>query len=490
MNILFAVSECLPFAKTGGLADVAGSLPAELKKLGTRLAVIMPLYGSIPESYRSRMEYIDSFDVEVGWRRQYAGLKKLEEGGVDYYFIDNEYYFKRDTLYGFYDDGERFSFFSKAVLEAIPYLHQSPTIVHCHDWHTAIIPFLLKEYYQSLPAYQQIKTVFTIHNLHFQGSFPREVLHELLNVDDYYFTKDYLEYNGLVNFMKAGIISSDYVTTVSPTYCEEIKTPYFGEGLDGLLREKHEKLIGILNGIDDSFYNPASDPFVKANYTFENIEEKKSNKVYLQQYFNLPENPSVPVVALISRLTNQKGLELVTHVFHELMQEEIQFVVLGTGDTNFEHFFKEMSYIYPDKVRAYIGFDEELAHLVYAGADLFLMPSKFEPCGLGQLIAMRYGTIPVVRETGGLNDTVKSYNEFAQEGTGFSFSHFNAHDMLYTIRRALHFYHDPQHWHSVIHQAMKEDFSWSQSAFIYHQLYSKLCLPVRSERYVLKQGTI
>ncbi|WP_246941497.1 glycogen synthase GlgA [Bacillus pinisoli] len=490
MNILFVVSECLPFAKTGGLADVAGSLPRELTEFGSNLSVILPLYGTIPEDDKRKMEYVDSFDVEVGWRKQYAGVKKLEENGVCYYFIDNEYYFKRDSLYGYYDDGERFSFFSKAVLEAIPYLDQSPNIVHCHDWHTAMIPFLLNEYYQELPVYQHIKTVFTIHNLHFQGLFPKEVLHELLNVEDHYFTKEYLEYHGLVNFMKAGIVSSDYVTTVSPTYCEEIKTPYFGEGLDGLLREQNEKLFGILNGIDNRFYNPETDHYIQSNYTIKSIEEKRNNKINLQRFFNLPENTSTPIIGIISRLTSQKGLELITHIFHDLMQEDIQFIVLGTGDSTFEHFFKEMSYIYPDKVRAYIGFDERLAHLVYAGSDLFLMPSKFEPCGLGQLIAMRYGTIPIVRETGGLNDTVKPYNEFTQEGTGFSFTHFNAHDMLFTMRRALTIYREPERWFSLIEQAMSEDFSWSQSAFIYHQLYSKLCLPVRSERYVLKQGTV
>jgi starch synthase len=490
MNILFAVSECLPFAKTGGLADVAGSLPSELNQLGSKLSVIMPLYGSISPEYKERMEYIDSFDVEVGWRRQYAGIKWLEENGVNYYFIDYEYYFKRDSLYGYFDDGERFSFFSKAVLEAIPYLLHSPNVLHCHDWHTGIIPFLLNEYYRQLPAYQHIKSVFTIHNLHFQGLFPREILHELLNVEERYFTKEYLEFHGSVSFMKAGIVSADFVTTVSPTYCEEIKTEYFGEGLDGLLCTKDQKLIGILNGIDNELYNPATDPLIRSPYQFENISNKGINKAALQQYFQLQEDPGIPIVVLISRLTQQKGLELITHIFHEMIQENIQFIVLGSGDSAFEHFFQEMSDIHPDKVRAYIGFDEELAHMVYAGADLFLMPSKFEPCGLGQLIAMRYGTVPIVRETGGLNDTVLSYNEVTQLGNGFSFTHFNAYDMLYTIKRALSFYEDKKIWSTIIHQAMSKDFSWSQSAFIYNQLYSKLCTPVRSERYVLKQGTV
>jgi starch synthase len=487
VNVLFAVSECVPFVKTGGLADVAGSLPHELHQLGTNVAVIMPLYGSIPVKYKEKMELISSFTVEVGWRKQYVGLKKLTENGIDYYFIDHEYYFNRENLYGYYDDGERFSYFSKAVLEAIPYLPFMPNLVHCHDWHTGMIPFLLKEKFNS---YQTIKTVFTIHNLNFQGLFPKEILRELLNVEETYFTNEYLEFHGLVSFMKAGIVSADYVTTVSPTYCEEIKTPYFGEKLDGLLRAREDQLVGIVNGIDESFYNPSTDMHIPVQYDIETIEEKIQNKLELQQYFQLQENPDIPVIAMITRLTKQKGLELVSHVFHDLMKENIQVIVLGSGDDSFEHFFEEMSYTYPDKVRAFIGFNEQLAHKVYAGADLFLMPSKFEPCGLGQLIAMKYGTLPIVRETGGLNDTVKSYNETEQTGNGFSFSHFNAHDMLYTIKRALSFYQSKKDWYSIVRNAMSEDYSWGQSAFIYNQLYSKLSSSVRSERNVLKQRTV
>jgi starch synthase len=492
VNVLFSVSECVPFVKTGGLADVAGSLPKELQRLGTNVAVIMPKYGNIPLHYKEKMTFICSFTVDVGWRKQYVGIEQLEENGIIYYFIDNEYYFNRDGLYGFYDDGERFSYFCKAVIEAVPYLSIKPDFIHCHDWHTGMIPFLLKEKYQPVDSrYKQIKSVFTIHNLKFQGLFPKNILHELLNVEESYFTREYLEFHGLVSFMKAAIVSADYVTTVSPSYCEEIQTPYFGERLDGLLQEKNDKLVGILNGIDDSFYNPGSDPNIPYNYHVHSIDTKMLNKLELQKYFDLQEDPEVPIIVMITRLTEQKGLELVTHIFHDLMKENIQLLVIGTGEHTFEHFFKEMSYSYPEKVRAFIGFDEKLAHLAYAGADFFLMPSKFEPCGLGQLIAMRYGAVPIVRETGGLNDTVKPFNELDGTGNGFSFSHFNAHDMLYTIKRALSFYSYKEKyiWETIVQNAMIQDHSWGQSAFIYNQLYSKLSL-VRGEGNVLKQRTV
>ncbi|MFZ3589299.1 glycogen synthase GlgA [Bacillus sp. DJP31] len=491
MNVLFAVSECVPFVKTGGLADVAGSLPLELQLLGTNVAVVMPLYGSIEKKYKDKMEFITSFTTEVGWRQQYVGIKQMQLNEITYYFIDNEYYFDRDTLYGHFDDGERFSFFNKAVLESIPHLSFVPALIHCHDWHTGMIPFLLKvKYRKNHATYENMKTIFTIHNLHFQGLFPREILHELLNVEDYYFTKDYVEFNGNVSFMKAAINCADFITTVSPTYCQEIQTSYFGEGLDGLLRERRDQLVGILNGIDDTSYNPGTDLYITNPYDMDSLEGKIVNKLELQQYFDLNESPSTPLIVMITRLTKQKGLDLVKHIFHDLMREDVQFIVLGTGEPTIEHFFQEMSYTYPEKVRAYIGFDEQLAHKVYAGADLFLMPSQFEPCGLGQLIAMKYGTIPVVRETGGLNDTVQSYNEDEKSGNGFSFSHFNADDMLFTIKRALNFYNDQKEWATLASNAMGQDYSWSQSAFIYNQLYSKLSSPVRSEMFVLKQRPV
>nr|WP_239454275.1 glycogen synthase GlgA [Bacillus suaedaesalsae] len=488
---MFAVSECVPFVKTGGLADVAGSLPKELKKLGSNLAVIMPKYGSISSVYKDRMQGIGTYTVSVGWREQYVGLEYVVEDGITYYFIDNEYYFNRDQLYGYYDDGERFSYFCKAVLEVLPMLDVKTDIIHCHDWHTGMIPFLLKEQYQKSDSYyHEMKSVFTIHNLKFQGLFPREILGDLLNLDDSYFTMDKVEFYGAVSFMKSGIVSADYITTVSPTYCEEIQTPYFGEQLDGLLFAHREKLIGIVNGIDDSFYNPEVDSFIPFPYCPERLEQKLLNKIELQLFFQLEEKHDRPIITMISRLTEQKGLDLVQHVFHELMNEDIQIIVIGTGEDRFEQFFQDMNNLYPNKVRAYVGFNEELAHLAYAGSDLFLMPSKFEPCGLGQLIAMRYGTIPIVRETGGLNDTVHSFDELDGTGTGFTFTHYNAHDMLYTIKRALSFYKEQEIWPYIVQNAMNKDHSWEQSAFIYNQLYSKLSTPVRSERNVLKQGTV
>ncbi|MFD1739164.1 glycogen synthase GlgA [Bacillus salitolerans] len=485
MNILFVVSECVPFVKTGGLADVAGSLPIELKQYGANVSVILPKYSRIPRQFVESMNHQNSFTVRVGWREQFVGIDMLELGGITYYFIDNEYYFKRDTLYGHFDDGERFSYFSHAVISFISQLEVKPDIVHCHDWHTAMIPFLIKEVFHF-----EIRTVFTIHNLHFQGLFPKEILHDLLNIDDSYFTAGSLEFYGMVNFMKAGILASDYITTVSPTYCHEIQTPYFGEKLDGLLRERRESFYGILNGIDYEEYDPAQDPAIPYLYDQYNLMYKEKNKRVLQSHFHLNEDTSVPIIAMITRLTRQKGIELVQHIFQELMQFNVQFIVLGSGDTEYEQFFEKMSHMYPNQVRTYIGFDETLARLIYAGSDMFLMPSKFEPCGLGQLIAMRYGTIPIVRETGGLNDTVTSYNEGEGTGNGFSFTNFNAHDMLYTIHRAISFYHNKDIWLSLMQNAMSEDNSSGRSAFMYNQLYSKLIIPVRGEGYVPKQGAV
>ncbi|QPA30475.1 glycogen synthase GlgA [Thermaerobacillus caldiproteolyticus] len=474
MNILFVVSECVPFVKSGGLADVAGALPKELKQLGTDIRVMLPKYGTIPEEYKKQMRKITQLVVRVGWRRQYCGIEMLEHQGVIYYFVDNEYYFKRDQLYGYYDDGERFSYFCRAVLDALPAIPFQPDIIHCHDWHTGMIPFLLREEYKKNSFYEQIRTVFTIHNLQFQGIFPREILGDLLNLSDRYFTIEYLEFYGNVSFMKAALVSADVITTVSPTYKEEIQTEYYGERLDGLLRARQRDLIGILNGIDDEIYNPKKDPYIAVPYDHSTIARKGINKHALQEHFGLSTEEDVPIIAMVTRLTKQKGLDLVKCVFHDILAENVQFIVLGTGDWEFEHFFSEMAATYPEQVKVYIGFNEELAHKIYAGADLFLMPSKFEPCGLGQLIALQYGAIPIVRETGGLNDTVQSFNEFTGEGNGFSFKNFNAHDMLYTIRRALSFYEQKDVWEKIVKEAMSRDYSWAQSAFKYNQLYADL----------------
>jgi starch synthase len=483
VKVLFAVSECSPFAKSGGLADVAGSLPKELLSLGTDIRVILPKYGTISENYKNRMKKIGELTVPVGWRNQYCGIEELKENGVTYYFIDNEYYFKRENLYGYYDDGERFAYFNKAVLEVLTQLDFFPDVLHCHDWHTAMIPYLLRTKYYKRVGYGLIRTVFTIHNLQFQGIFPREVLKDFFDIDDQTsFQPNHLEFYGNINFMKGALVAADKITTVSSTYKEEIQTAEYGEKLQGLLREREEDLIGILNGIDDEFYNPENDPLIFAPYSTSHLQKKAVNKKEIQKMFGLPQSSKTPLMVMISRLTKQKGLDLIKCVLREILQEDIQFIILGTGDYGYEEHLRQAARIYPEKMSVYTGFSEELAHRLYAAADLFLMPSLFEPCGLGQLIAMKYGTIPIVRETGGLNDTVTAWNEFTGEGNGFSFKHFNAHDMLYTIKRAISFYHDHEIWDVLVKRVMQLDYSWAQSAFRYNQLYAHLMS--RSETHV------
>lgn len=487
MNVLFAVSECVPFVKSGGLADVAGALPKELKKLGIDVRVILPKYNLIPEKYRELMVKVDEITVPVGWRQQYCGIEMLEYEGITYYFLDHEYYYYRDSLYGHYDDGERFSFFCKGVLETIKAIDFQPDLIHTHDWHTGMINFLLKEEYREDSFYKHIKTVFTIHNLQFQGIFPYDILHDLLNIDVENFWK--VEFHGHVSFMKAALVSADYITTVSPTYKEEIQTPYYGERLDGLLRDRSSVLTGILNGIDDQLYNPETDTDIVEQYMAKTAYKKAINKADIQSFFGLPVDEDIPVIAMVTRLTKQKGLDLVKRVLDEALSNDIQMIVLGTGEKEFEDFFRHMEWLYPTKLKAYIGFDEKLAQRIYAGSDLFLMPSKFEPCGLGQLIALRYGTIPIVRETGGLNDTVLSYREDTEEGNGFTFRNFNAHDMLNTINRAISFYQQKDIWEKIVENAMNQDYSWAQSALKYNQLYADLMM-TRSEGHVLQQGSV
>ncbi|MFV2048155.1 glycogen synthase GlgA [Metabacillus sp. YM-086] len=481
MKVLFAVSECVPFVKSGGLADVAGALPKELKKLGADIRVILPKYSLISESYREKMTKIHEIIVPVGWRQQYCGIEKLEVDGITYYFLDHEYYFYRDSLYGHYDDGERFSYFCRAVLETLEAIDFQPDIIHSHDWHTGMISYLLQKEYREKPFYEEIKTVFTIHNLQFQGVFPYSILHDLLNLGDEDFKN--LEFYGDISFMKAAIISSDFITTVSPTYKEEIQTAYYGERLDGLLRSRNTSLLGILNGIDDTVYNPETDENIHSQFTPETLIKKAENKAALQAAFGLTESKDTPIISMVTRLTKQKGLDLVKRVLDEVLAKDVQVIILGTGEKEFEDYFKHMEWVYPTKFKAYIGFDEKLAHQIYAGSDLFLMPSKFEPCGLGQLIALRYGTIPIVRETGGLNDTVFPFQEELKEGNGFTFSHFNAHDMLYSINRAIEYYHQDEVWQKIVNTAMTQDYSWSQSALKYKQLYTELI--TGSEEHVL-----
>ena len=475
MRVLFVASESHPFIKVGGLGDVAYALPKALRKLGVDARVIIPKYSSIPEGLKSSMETIATFNVTVGWRNQYGGLQYMEYDGIPFYFIDNEYYLKRYTAYGHIDDGERFAFFSRAVLEAIKYMGDfRPDVIHCNDWHTGPIAPILDAFYKWQLEYANIKTVFTIHNLQYQGVYAKEMLAELLGLGWDYFTEDRMKYYDAISFMKVGLNMADKITTVSETYAEEIKTPYYGEGLESLLQYRSSDLCGIVNGIDTEIFNPETDNELYYNFNAYNFENKLRNKEQLQKELNLSINRDVPMIGIVSRLVRQKGFDLIAFIIEELLGMDIQLVVLGTGDLEFENMFKHHAWKNPHKVSANIFFDNKLAKKIYASCDMFLMPSQFEPCGIGQLLALRYGTIPIVRETGGLKDTVKAYNEISGEGNGFSFTHYNAHDMMYTIRRAVGFYHNKDLWREIATRAMREDNSWGKSAQKYIQLYDSL----------------
>lgn len=474
IKVLFIASEAVPFAKTGGLADVIGSLPKALKKQGIDARVMLPRYQDIPLEYQEKMVHKAHFTVPVGWREQYCGIEELEFEGIKFYFLDNHYYFKRSGFYGYYDDGERFSYFNRAVLEALKYLDFRPDILHCHDWHTGMISVLLDAHYGNLDQYKKIRTVFTIHNLRYQGIFPKEILPDLLDLDWNYFHEDGVEYHDAVNFMKAGLVYSDLISTVSKTYAWEIQNPYYGEGLDGFLRKRADRLWGIVNGIDYDVYNPATDKNIWSSYDVSSPKGKIENKVKLQKKLGLPVRAEVPMLAIISRLVGPKGIDLVERVLPDLLEEEIQLVVIGTGEERYENLFRQAAWNYPKKVSANITFDHALAQQVYAGADIFLMPSLFEPCGIGQLIAMRYGCLPLVRETGGLFDTVKPYNQYTGEGTGFTFANYNAHEMLGVIRWVVGLYRQKTVWEKLVKNAMSTDFSWGESARVYSQLYGEL----------------
>ncbi len=476
MNILFAASEAVPFLKTGGLADVIGALPKELKKQGVNVQVILPKYENIPKQFKEKMVHKTSITIPVGWRNQFCGIEYLEHDGITFYFIDNEYYFKRgDVVYGFYDDGERYAYFCRAVLEALPYLNEKPDIIHCHDWQTGMISVLMKAHYRKSPYYQGIKTMFTIHNLRYQGVFPKGILHDLLDLSELYYHADGLEFYGNVSFMKAGLVYSEMVTTVSPTYAQEIQMPYYGEKLDGVLRKRSHELYGIVNGVDYDLYNPETDPNLFSNYTKYSYEEKRVNKLALQESIGLPVDEMKPLLAVITRLTDQKGIDLILHVLHDILNIDLQLIVLGTGDREYENSLKEAAWQRPDKCSAQIYFDESLARQIYAASDLFLMPSQFEPCGISQLLALRYGSLPIVRETGGLKDTVQPYNKFTNEGVGFSFTNYNAHDMLYTIEQAVElYYQDKDAWSDLVCKAMSKDFSWNASSEQYKKIYKSL----------------
>ena len=475
MKILYVAAEAVPFAKTGGLADVAGSLPKALKADGVDVRVIMPKFGKIPEAYRNAMEHVYDGELPVAWRKKYVGLDKYELDGVTYYFVDNEEYFNREGFYGYDDDAERFSFFSRAVLDLLQAMDFWPDVIHTNDWHAGLVNVFLKLDHMGDARYERIKTVYTIHNLKYQGVFPKDVMPDVLGLDWKYFNNGDLEFYDAVNFMKGGIIYADAITTVSKTYAKEIQYPYFGEHLDGLLRSREQDLSGIVNGIDYSVYNPRTDKYIFETYDEESLDRKLDNKIALQKSLGLPERRKVPLIAIVSRLVEPKGMDLVVRMMDEILQhEEIQLVVLGTGEKRYEDWFKGLAWRYPKKVSVNIYFSNELAQRIYAGADIFLMPSNYEPCGIGQLIALRYGTIPVVRQTGGLKDTVQQYNKYTQEGNGFVFENYNAHEMMYALKRALSFYGNYEIWHKIQLNAVQADYSWKRSAKEYEALYERL----------------
>ena len=473
MKILFTASECVPFCKTGGLADVVGALAPVLAGKGHDVRVMLPLYSAIPQEYVQQMRHALDFEVELGWRKQYCGIEEIRKDGVTYYFIDNKYYFGRSYIYGLGgDEHERFGFFCRAALNALPLLQFQPDIIHAHDWQSGMVPALLRIQYQHLPFFAPMKTVFTIHNLQYQGIFSIADVQDVLGLGDSLFTNDKLECYGCANFMKAGLVYADEITTVSPSYAEEIQTAYYGERMDGLLRAKRAHLSGVLNGIDTKEYDPENDPLLPARYSADALSGKAECKRALQEELGLQPNPETPIIAIISRLSNQKGLDLVDRVIGEIMEEDVQLVVLGMGDAKYVNLFSWAEQQYAGKVAARFKMDLNLAHRIYAGADMFLMPSQFEPCGLSQMISLRYGTLPIVRETGGLRDTVLSYNEANGAGNGFSFFNYNAHDMLYVIRRAVFFYKEkPEVWKLLQHRAMTGDYSWAHSAEMYLSLY-------------------
>lgn len=473
MKILFAASECVPFIKTGGLADVVGALSPVLKAQGADVRVILPLYAAIPEQYVSQMKLECEFEVELCWRRQYCGIKSLEYQGVTFYFVDNQYYFGRSYIYGLGgDEYERFGFFDRAVIDALVHLDFKPDVIHCHDWQTGMIPALLKIQYAQFPFYQDMKTVYTIHNLQYQGVFPIKAVQDTLGLGDDLFTSDKLECYGCANYMKAGLVYADELTTVSPSYADEIQTAFYGERLDGLLRARKDQLVGILNGIDVNDYDPAKDPQIYANYDPYHLGGKETCKAELQKELGLTVDPTVPLVGIISRLSNQKGFDLIECVIRELMATGIQLVVLGMGEAKYTNLFSWAESEYPGRLAARFAMNHQLAHRIYAGSDMFLMPSQFEPCGLSQMIAMRYGTVPIVRETGGLKDTVQPYEAWRDAGTGFTFANYSSADMLHVIREAVYLYKDyPDAFARLRDRAMAQDFSWNRSAGDYLRIY-------------------
>lgn len=475
MQIVFASAECAPFVKTGGLGDVAGSLPAALVRAGAEVIVMVPKYATIKDEYKAQMEHFSDFYVSLGWRNEYCGLEKLEHDGVTYMFVDNERYFARDYPYGFFDDGERFAFFSKAITESLQHLPADfeCDILHCNDWQTALAPVFLREFYQGLPLYDRVKTVFSIHNVAFQGQFSDTVMEDILGVAHIPAAATQLRCDACsINYMLGALHYADAITTVSPTYASEIQTPEFGEGLDGVLRERSYALQGILNGIDVAAFDPATDKRIAANYTVDDRSGKAVCKAKLQEELGLEVRDDRPLMVMVTRLTRQKGMDLVMYALDRILSGGVQVAVLGTGDRDYEDGLRYFQDKYPGTMAVRIEFDPALSQRMYAAADMFLMPSKFEPCGLSQIIAMRYGTLPIVRETGGLKDTVIPYNEFTGEGTGFSFTNFNGDEMGDAVFRAARLFWDNREaWNQLVTQAMSQDFSWTRSADKYLDLY-------------------
>ena len=475
MKLFFAASEVAPFIKTGGLADVAGSLPNALAKLGHDVRVILPLYSAIPAMWRRQMTFLKSFHFPLSWRNAYCGLFSLAYQGLTYYFIDNEYYFQREGLYGQFDDGELFAYFSRAVVEVPIQLGWSPDIIHCNDWQTSLVPVYLLEARHREPLLMHTKSVFTIHNIEYQGQFDRNILGDVLGLDESYFREDMLSYYGDVNLVKGAIYAADYITTVSPTYAKELQYAFYAHGLEGVIADNYHKFTGILNGIDMEHNNPATDPFLPAPYSAADPSGKAACKAALQEKLGLNVDPDVPIIACISRLVAHKGYELVTAAFPKILEHYVQFVVLGTGDWGIESFFRMAAQEYPGRVSANLMYSAELASQLYAGADLLLMPSISEPCGLSQMIAMRYGTVPIVRLTGGLKDSVPSYNPTTVTGLGFTFGSITPGDLLGAIDRGLETYEtDRPNWAALMKRGMTTDFSWDQSAAAYEKVYQKV----------------
>lgn len=472
-SILLCASECSPFAKTGGLADVVGTLPEKLIDLGFDARVILPFHRVIKDQYSQETEHLCSFTVDLGWRRQYVGIERFVRGRVTYYFIDNEFYFGDRIYRGGPEEIEQYSFFCRAVLETLTHLKYYPDILHCNDWHTAMMPVLLRTQYSQMPQ-GRAKSVLTIHNIAFQGKCSFDQAQDLLGLESCYNTPEFLESFGCCNFLKGGCVFADHITTVSPSYAREILTPHYSEGLDGILSARQHQLTGIVNGIDTKFFDPASDPALPFHYTLENLTSKQKVKAALLEELGLEGNVDRPLIAMVGRLTEQKGIDLVLHMLDEIMANDITFVLVGSGNADYEEAFRRAEERYRGRLCAWIGYHEELAHRVYGASDYFLMPSRFEPCGLSQLIAMRYGSLPIVRETGGLRDTVRPYNQYTGEGTGFSFSNYNAHEMAHVIRLALMLYPDNLLRENLIRQAMSQDLSFLPSAYRYAELFLSL----------------